>query len=221
MAASAIGIDDVLEYLGRLGVLLETDRAFPSLTGLIVREPIKGSWWSHPMASEIYLLSRRLTHHGDAICLKLLSGKSTYVHRRWWPELLAICTAHEPWQVQGLAASAKSMLKKVEASGRLRMDEFKSALNTKAKGAIARTLESRLLVYSEDVHTESGAHTKRIETWEHWAWRSGFQIQVLPPPERAKEKFSELVANLNMQFDADAKLPWQHKKIGSRARVKA
>ena len=57
-ATSAIGVEDVLDYRGRLGVLLETDRAFPSITGIMVREPIKGSWWAHPMANEIYLLSR-------------------------------------------------------------------------------------------------------------------------------------------------------------------
>ncbi len=84
-ASSAIGVDDVLDYLGRLGVLLETDYAFPSLTGIMVREPIKATGKSHPMANEIYLLSRRLIDHPDAICLKLLSNKATYVHRRLWP----------------------------------------------------------------------------------------------------------------------------------------
>ncbi len=37
------------------------------------------------MANEIYLLSQRLIHHPDVLMLKLLSGKSTYVHRRMWP----------------------------------------------------------------------------------------------------------------------------------------
>lgn len=220
-ASSAISIDDVLEYLGKVGVLLETDRIFPSLTAMVVQEPIKGSWWSHPMANEIYVLSRQLVHHSDSICVKLLSGKTTYVHRNWWPELLAISTAHEPWQLQGLTPSAKSTLKKVEASGSLRMDELKSALSAKEAGASARTLESRLLVYSEEIHTASGAHVKRIESWEHWAWRSGFQLQVLPTPEKAKQKLSQLVVELNNQSDASATLPWDCKKISKRARVKA
>ncbi len=191
--SSAIGVEDVADYLGRLGVLLESDRVFPSITGIMVREPIKGSWWSHPMANEIYLLSRRLIHHDDALCLKLLSNKSTFVHRRLWPELIAIGTAQESWQLDALPSSAKSMLTKVEERGRLRIDELKSARTTKEKGADARALELRLLVFAEDVHTASGAHVKRIETWEHWAWRTGFHIQVLPTPEHAQQEFARIV----------------------------
>jgi hypothetical protein len=142
-ASSAIGVEDVLDYLRKLGVLLETDRAFPSITGIMVRDPIKGSWWSHPMANEIYLLSQRLIQHADTIFLKLLSRKTTYVHRRLWPELIAIGTAQEPWQVDTLPASAKSMLKKVDDLGSLRMDEIKGARTAKEKGSDARILESR------------------------------------------------------------------------------
>jgi len=220
-ASSAISVEDVLDYLGRLGVLLEADRNFPSITGIMVREPIKGSWWSHPMANELYLLSQRLVQHSDTIFLKLLSGKTTYVHRRLWPELIAIGTAQEPWQLGALPTSAKSMLKKVEERGSLRMDELMGARTAKEKGADARALEARLLVFGDDVHTASGAHVKRIETWEHWAWRTGFHIQVLPTPESAKEEFSRIVEDLNAEFGAEATLPWEHKKVAKRHRLKA
>src|ERR1700733_13536557 len=136
--ASAIAVDDVADYLGRLGGGLETDRAFPSITGIMVREPIKGSWWAHPRANEIYMLSQQLNHHPDTIFIKLLSSKTTYVHRRLWPELIAIATAQESWQLDGLPASAKSMLKKVEEGGQLRMDEIKGARRAKEKAADAR-----------------------------------------------------------------------------------
>ncbi len=220
-ASSVIAVDDVADYLGRLGMLLETDRAFPSITGIMVREPIRGSWWAHPMANEIYLLSQRLIHHPDTIFLKLLSGKTTFVHRRLWPELIAIGTAQEPWQLDAIPTSAKSMLQKVEERGSQRMDEIKGSRTAKEKGADARMLELRLLVFGDDVHTASGAHVKRIETWEHWAWRTGFNIQVLPTPEGAKREFARIVENLNAEFGADATLPWQHKKVTKRARVKA
>jgi len=219
-ASSAITVDDVADYLGRLGVLLETDRAFPSITGIVVREPIKGSWWAHPRANEIYLLSQRLIGHPDVIFLKLVSGKTTYVHRRLWPELIAIGTAQEPWQLEGLPAPAKSMLNKVDERGILRMDEIKGARSMKEKGADARNLELRLLVFGDNVHTASGAHVKRIETWEHWAWRSGFNIYVLPPPASAKKEFARIVEDLNAEFGAEATLPWQHKMVRKRARVK-
>ena len=220
-ASSAIGVEDVVDYLGRLGVLLETDRAFPSLTGIMVREPIKGSWLAHPMANEIYMLSQRIIRHPDTISLKLLSGKTTYVHRRLWPELIAIGTAQEPWQLDALSTSAKSMLEKVEERGSLRMDEMKGTRTAKERGADARTLELRLLVFGDEVHTASSAHVRRIETWEHWAWRTGFRIQVLPTPERAKAEFHRIVEDLNEEFGAAATLPWRHKKVSKRARVKA
>ncbi len=219
--SSAISVEDVLDYLARLGVLLETDRVFPSITGILVREPIKGSWWAHPRANEIYLLSQRLIQHPDTIFLKLLSGKTTFVHRRLWPELIAIGTAQESWQLAALPTSAKSMLQKVEERGSLRMDELKVARTAREKGVDARALESRLLVFGDEVHTASGAHTKRIETWEHWAWRTGFHIQVLPSPENAKEEFCRIVEDLNGEFGGAATLPWRHGKISKRPRVKA
>jgi len=218
---SAIAVDDIADYLGRLGVLLESDRAFPSITGIMVREPIKGSWWSHPRANDIHMMSQRLSQHPDAIFLKLLSGKTTYVHRRLWPGLIAIATAQEPWQLEGLPASAKSMLKKVEERGELRMDKIKGSRSIKEKSAAARMLEMHLLVLGDDVHTDSGHHVKRIETWEHWAWRSGFNISVLPSPEKASEEFARIVADLNAEFGADVTLPWHPKTAPKRARVRA
>jgi len=218
-AQSAIAVEDVADYLGRLGVLLETDRRFPSITGIMVREPIKGSWWAHPMANDIYMLSQHLIRHPDAIFIKLLSGKTTYVHRRLWPELIAIGTAHEPWQLEGLTSSAKAMLRKVEERGQLRMDEITGARAAKEKRADARSLEARLLVFGNDVHTDSGDHVKRIETWEHWAWRTGFNIHVLPTPDRARDEIARMVADLNVEFGADATLPWQLKKVRRKVGV--
>jgi hypothetical protein len=217
---SGDGFEDILDHLRGLGLLLETDKAFPSITGLMVGEPIKGSWWAHPKSNDIYMLSQRLIHHPDVIFLKLVSGKTSYVHRRLWPELMAIATAEEPWQLDGLPASAKSMLKKVEERGSLRMDELKGARSAKEKSADARILEARLLVFGDDVHTDSGAHVKRIETWEHWAWRTGFQDSVLPKPERAKEKFARIVEELNSEFSASATLPWEA-RVSKRLRMRA
>ena len=87
------------------------------------------------------------------------------------------------------------------------MDELKGARTTKEKGADAKLLEARLLVFGDDVHTESGAHVKRIETWQHWAWRTGFHDSVLPKPERAKDEFTRIVEELNSEFSASATLP--------------
>jgi hypothetical protein len=113
------------------------------------------------------------------------------------------------------------MLRKVEERGSLRMDEIKGKRTAKEKSADARALELRLLVFGDDVHAASGAHVKRIETWEHWAWRTGLHIHVLPPPEKAKQELALIVEDLNAEFGAEATLPWQPKKVSKHPRAKA
>lgn len=200
--------ESIFVQLDTFGVLLDTDKAFPSLTRIVTGEPLSGSWWSHPRSNEIYLMGKELTHHADVLMLKLVSGKLTYVHRRMWPYLIAIATAREPWQLEALSAPAKSLLKKVDERGSVAPDELRSSRSVRELRADARTLMSRLLVFGDEVHTDTGAHVQRFESWEHWAWRTGFSIAVLPPPQTAKEEFERVLAGLNAKFSAAARLPW-------------
>src|SRR5207245_17762 len=95
-------------------------------------------------------------------------------------------------------------------SGELRTDATPAKSGAKARvvAACARELEEELLIYGEEIHTESGAHAKRIETWAHWKQRTGFSSK-LPTPEQARKRLDRLLAKLNKQFDADGTLPWQ------------
>src|ERR1700688_83619 len=99
------GFDEALAELKRRGLLLVHDRAFPSLTGLTIGERICGSWWAHPLSNDVYMISQRLQHCGDAMLTKLVSGKETYIHRRLWPHILAIGIAREAWQLDGLTTT--------------------------------------------------------------------------------------------------------------------
>jgi hypothetical protein len=69
-------------------------------------------------------------------------------------------------------------------------------------------LERKLLVNAVQVHTESGAHAKLLETWEHWAKRIGFVVPSLSVAE-AKTKMETRIRKLNEQFKATARLPWE------------
>jgi len=200
--------ESIFDQLDTLGVLLDTDKAFPSLTGMVIGKPLSGSWLTHPRSNEIYQMGKELTHHTDVLMLKLLSGKVTYVHRRMWPYLIAIATAREPWQTEALGAPAKSLLKKVDEHGAVAIDELKSSRSIVELRADARTLISRLLVFGDELHTDPGAHAQRLESWEHWAWRTGFSIAVLPPPQTAKDEFERVLSLLNAKFSAAARLPW-------------
>ena len=71
----------------------------------------------------------------------------------------------------------------------------------------ARELEKKLLVQSEEVHTERGTHAKILRSWSNWSRRVGF-TRKLPGVEESKEEFERLLQSLNDIYDADGRLPW-------------
>ncbi|HYM00774.1 MAG TPA: hypothetical protein VEZ90_17595, partial [Blastocatellia bacterium] len=108
----------------------------------------------------------KIEDSGDAIVCKLVSSKQTFVHRKLWSALASIGISNEPWQIQGLATTAKQLLKTISKTGEVRTDEvsLEQAADRKSVQAAVRELERRLLVCSEEVHTESGAHAKVLTT---------------------------------------------------------
>jgi len=197
----------VKEALEEYGVLLESDAKLPSVAGLVAGEPIRGSWWGHPMSHTIFGVSVKLSEDPDVIVSKLISGKVTWVHRRLWSALIAIGSARESWQ-KGLTEEARTLLSMVSKQGELTADQaFCRAHKIKSAGPAIRELEKRLLVYAEEIHTNSGAHAKRVETWGRWCERVGFVLDAMSPAQ-AKRNLEDIVATLNSRFDANARLPW-------------
>src|SRR5207244_5416939 len=92
-----------LKELKRFGLLLLSDARLPSITSLVARKPIRGSWWGHPKGREIFRVVSQIVDHPDVAVTKLVSGKITFVHRKLWPALLALATAREAWQMKGLS----------------------------------------------------------------------------------------------------------------------
>ena len=198
----------IFDELKRLGFLLESDPKLPSVSSLITGAALKTSWWSHPLAQTIFNVREQLEDHADVLVTKLVSGKVTFVHRKLWPEIFAIGAAREPWQLKGLSDSARSLLKMIDENGSLTTDKLSWPQSRKEKpGDFARELEKRLLVHSDQFHTEHGTHAKLLETWEHWAKRTGFQSSTIPA-QKAKTNWEERMLKLNQQFGASAKLPW-------------
>ena len=203
----------VFDQLRKSGFLLESDPKLPSVCTLITGEPLRGSWWSHPQAQTIFQVNEQLEDHKDVLITKLLSGKVTFVHRKLWPAILAIGIAREPWQMKNLADASRTLLKLIDAGGSLATDKLSWPKSQKKKpGDAARELEKRLLVVGSQFHTESGLHAKLLETWDHWTKRIGFKAAIVPaevPAEKAKKNLEKRVLELNQQFGASAKLPWQ------------
>jgi hypothetical protein len=197
-----------LQTLRRLGLLLETDARLPSVAGLIAGEPISGSWWSHPSGQKIFTALGQFEDHRDVMFTKLISGKVTLVHRKLWPEVFAIGTARAPWQMKDLSKSPRNLIKIIDETGSVRTDQLawpKSAAMT--PGEAARELEKKLLIHAGEFHTESGAHAKRLETWETWAKRVSFKAETISTGD-AQRKMEERVRKLNQQFEAKSRLPW-------------
>ena len=211
---TATHFERIFRQLRDIGFLLESDPKLPSVCTLITGESLKSSWWSHPMAQTIFAVNERLEDHPEILITKLVSDKVTFVHRSLWPEILAIGAAREPWQFESLSAFAQALLKMVEASGSLsteKLDLPKLKISRPRKpGDAARELERKLLVNSEQFHTESGKHAKLLETWEHWSKKTGVVAAPVTATE-AKIKLESRLGRLNEEYAAKATLPWMKK----------
>jgi len=201
-----------LALLGRDGLLLVSDRTLPSLVSLVTGGPVRGSWWGHPQGSTIFALANTLEGHADVLLIKLIAAKDTFVHRSLWPALRAVAQVREPCQLHNLSEAGSILLQLVDAHGELRADELPlihGATPTRTADA-ARELERRLLARVGQVHTETGAHARVIESWDRWAKRVGIGATALTPAdaERQVERAARAYA-ARADGPATARLPWQ------------
>ena len=143
----------VRSELEKHGLLLVTDSALPSIAGNVVGEPIKGSWWSHPKAHAIYAVVEKLDDHEDVLLTTLVLNKETFLRARFWRDLLSVAMAHDRWQMDGLSKDDRTLLQRVESQGEIRASRTKTEL------------PSRLLVHAKNIHTETGAHAKVLQSW--------------------------------------------------------
>jgi len=197
--------EELMDRLQEFDLLLDADSKLPSVTGFVAGDNVRGSWWNHPQAHEMFSLACRLRAHPDVLMVKLISGKVTLVHRPLWPAVFTVATARESWQLEELSKEAKALLKKVDKETQV-----------SSSGDPVRELEGRLLVYSESVHTERGFHTKQLQTWKFWADRVNLG-NVKLSPTAAKAQLEAVLAHLNKQFNAAGTLPWKRRGAGNPA----
>ena len=144
------------------GLLLQQDLVLPNVVAAVAGEPVRGSWWSHRQAHTIFACLNTIAQHPDVLVSRLVRGKVTFVHRRLWDAVLAVGRARAPWQFARLSPLARELYESVERHGTLL-----------ATGTMARTIERRLLVHGEQVHTAAGHHEIALESWSYWAERVG------------------------------------------------
>ena len=190
----------------RLGLLLLHDLVLPSFTALVVGEPVRGSWWSHPRAHEIYDLLQDFHRGAGALSVKLINGKVTYVHESLWPALLNVGRGRGAWQHGTLSATARSLLRTVQRRGSIRSDRIEALAASERSAAIAE-LEARLLVHTSDVHTESGTHRKLLSSWSRWCADAEYSFERYSPA-RAREELETVADDMSVAGGRSIKLPW-------------
>jgi hypothetical protein len=196
-----VSVVKVRRELDRHGLLLVTDPVLPSVAGIVAREPVQGSWWSHPASHAIFAVLEGLDDADDMLLVKLVSGKQTFVAATLWRDFFSVATAKKRWQTQGLSPEDRSLLRRIESGESVRA----------AKGSNA--LETRLLAYGANVHTESGAHAKMLTSWKVCMHELHFRLRP-KDPEASKTPFEERLDSWTSEFGKKATLPWQ--KRGNR-----
>ena len=199
--------DDIFKKLEDLGLLLVSGNEFPDVRRIITGNDSKGSWWTDAAAHTIFAINERLSDHPDVLVTKLISRKVTFVHRKLWNRFYSIATDRDDWQTSGLSKESQSLLNSIDVNGTVATNKRGSA-KTKP-GDLARELERRLLVHAEQVHTESGAHAKVLETWNTWANRVAFKPRPVEPGA-ARLFFERRVAEINKEFAGSGRLPWPY-----------
>jgi hypothetical protein len=183
----------LLTTLAERGLLLTQDRSLPNVVAIVTGETLRGSWWAHPRCHEIFGCLSFIAAHPDVMVTKLIEGKVTFVHRRLWQAVLSVAMARDRWQTHGLSREAGALLEEVERNGSIQ-----------ASGPESAELEQRLLVHGDQIHTESGKHKSRLETWPAWALRSGCEPDG--PAEIGRREIETVVRDLGGVLEC---LPWR------------
>lgn len=89
---------NLLDAIAEHGLLLLQDKKLANVVTVMTGERVKGSWWSHPKAQEIFDAIEALPED-QVIATKLVGGKVTFVHRSLWPDLVAVATGEREYQV--------------------------------------------------------------------------------------------------------------------------
>ena len=179
------------------GLLLVHDQRLPSVTALIAGEPVRGSWWAHPLSNVIYNALGELDDR-FATC-KLVAGKLTLVAPRLWANLVAVGAGRRRWQLDALSGADLALLDRVASAA----DPI--LLDRPELRAAGKRLEEKLLVTSEGVHTADGHHLKALTSWEAWA-SDRRVIGPLPDPDVAAASFEAIVEG--WEAGTAALLPW-------------
>ena len=143
----------------------------------------------------------RAVNNYDVLLTTLVLNKQTFVHARFWRDLLSVAMARDRWQMDGLSKDDRTLLQRVESQGQIRASRTKTEL------------PSRLLVHAKNIHTETGAHAKVLQSWRTSAKEMHFRFRP-KDPAAAKKTLESIVGQWQENFGKKATLPWQGRGKG-------
>ena len=194
-------IDDlaqlILDTVNRSGLLLVHDRMLPSVTTLIVGQPVEGSWWSHPKSNLIFNAIEDID--GEVATVKLVCRKNTLVARSLWQDLCNVGHARDPWQLHRVDPVTLMMLETVEAA-------TQPVVFDKARKKFAAQLDDRLLAYGAGIHTDAGHHVRAYQSWTAWAAERDLECST-GNAGQARARFDAIAAHWP-RADASRLFPW-------------
>ena len=178
------------------GLLLQTDANLANVCALVAGAPVRGSWWPSAQSRDF---SGELRVSRTSGCARkqadfrqdhLSSGHSGRL-------LLRLVAPGSP----GRSSACRTTLAIYLSKWTGRPIQTDRRLSKPAS-----QLETNLLVYSEQFHTKSGAHARRLESWGHWLGRTGYIGEQITPVS-AKLMLEDVVALLNRKFNGRGRLP--------------
>jgi hypothetical protein len=90
--------EEALAFVAEYGVVLESARGpVPNVAEEVVGEPIRGSWWGHPLSHTIYAVASALGDHPAILVCRLVDG--SFVHAKLWPALTRLAPELADWRI--------------------------------------------------------------------------------------------------------------------------
>ena len=86
---------DAHRFVKKHGIVMVSAKhaSIPSVAAEVAGQPIRGSWWAHPKGQEIFHVLAKLDEDEDIVTTRLIDGKLTMIHKRFWPALAALMKA--------------------------------------------------------------------------------------------------------------------------------
>ena len=95
--------EEAMAFIAENGVVLESARGpVPSMVAAIVGEPVRGSWWGHPLSHTIYAVVSAIRDHPVILVCRLVDGKVTFIHQRLWSALARLAPELAEWRIAAI-----------------------------------------------------------------------------------------------------------------------